>query len=268
VNSMADPKSRYGKLWSRRELILALFLYCQIPFNHTNSRNNEVKRLATDIGRTPGSVARKLGNFGSFDPLLAAKGIKGLIHAGKGDREVWDEYNGHWDKLVKDTNSLVLEADRFSNETNQVNAFDLESNIVRPQGPTSEYRNILTRRYQSFFRRAVLSSYNFSCCICGLDLPELLIASHILPWSENDEARTDPRNGLCLCAIHDKAFDSGLISVDTEHKIQFSNIIKKSQNKYVGVFLLEFEGKSIQLPHRFSPDPKYLSWHLSNRFLS
>jgi hypothetical protein len=263
-----DRKGIYGKLWSRQELILALYLYCQIPFSHAHARNVEVKRLATILGRTPSAVARKLGNFGSFDPLLAAKGIKGLIHAGKGDQEVWEEYYGSWSNLVVDSNAALSELAFAPEAIEEVTDEGQEPVIAQPIGPTSEYRTIITRRFQSFFRRAVLSSYRSSCCICGLDLLNLLIASHILPWSEREESRTDPRNGLCLCALHDRAFDSGLVSVDTDLIIHLSHIITRSHNTRVRDFFFEYEGRQIEKPYRFSPDPVYLSWHFSNRFVA
>jgi putative restriction endonuclease len=52
------------------------------------------------------------------------------------------------------------------------------------------------------------------CCISGINVPRLLVASHIKPWSEFPEERLDPRNGLCLSSIHDAAFDAGLITLD------------------------------------------------------
>ncbi len=82
-------QSKYNTAWSREELVLALYLYCQIPFAKTKANNPEVIQLAGVLGRTPSSVARKLGNFGAFDPLLAQKGISGLTHFSKADREVW-----------------------------------------------------------------------------------------------------------------------------------------------------------------------------------
>jgi putative restriction endonuclease len=67
-------ENKYGTLWTRDEQILALYLYCQIPFKKTKANNPEVIKLANLLGRTPSSVARKLGNFGAFDPRLAAQG--------------------------------------------------------------------------------------------------------------------------------------------------------------------------------------------------
>ena len=68
---MSDIRTeKYGAPWEREELILAFELYCRIPFSKTKRNNPAVIELAKLIGRTASSVARKLGNFGSFDPML------------------------------------------------------------------------------------------------------------------------------------------------------------------------------------------------------
>ena len=66
-----------GQPWTREQLILAFELYCRIPFQRTKASDPRVKELAAILGRTPASVARKLGNFGAFDPQLAARDISG-----------------------------------------------------------------------------------------------------------------------------------------------------------------------------------------------
>jgi len=261
---MIGTNSKYGTSWSRDELILALYLYCQIPFARTKANNPEVIRLATLLGRTPSSVARKLGNFGAFDPLLAKDGISGLTHFSKMDREIWSEFYGRWDTLVADSQRLLL--------TLPAEIVPLEQEempiISRPDGPTERLATVLTRLCQSFFRKAILSSYESSCCICRLDLPPLLVASHIVPWSANKESRSDPENGLCLCALHDKAFDRGLISLKTSLEIMVSPTIKSSKSEFAKYTLQEFQDKRMTMPRRFPPKPEYLQWHQENIFLS
>lgn len=71
---------------------------------------------------------------------------------------------------------------------------------------------------QNYFRNAVLSAYESRCCMTGISVPEFLIASHIKPWKSSDDKKekANPRNGLCLNALHDKAFDLGFITVDKD----------------------------------------------------
>ncbi|MHB9026445.1 MAG: HNH endonuclease [Armatimonadota bacterium] len=181
----------YGTQWSRDELILAFDLYCRIPFNKTKASNPEVIQLARLLKRSAASVARKLGNYGSFDPELQKRDISGLQHTSKLDREVWEEFNSDW-------NRLVLEANRLRDAINigniSITHSESESNVQYPEGASEKEGTRKNRIHQAFFRAAVLSSYGESCCITGLKIKECLVASHIIPWSVSDQYRADPHN--------------------------------------------------------------------------
>lgn len=266
--STVQTDTKYGSAWGRDELILALYLYCQIPFAQTKANNPEVVKLAQRLGRTPSSVARKLGNFGAFDPLLAAKGITGLVHYSKADKDIWHEFYGRWDALVDESERLT---DGESEEAELLPDTGAESILlpvlVQPTSPTTQPRFVMTRTHQSFFRRAVLASYGNRCCLCGIELKPLLIGSHIKPWSAaSEEERTDPENGLCLCVLHDKAYDRGLLSVTTDYQVIVSPVIKKSTVKFTQLTLAEFDKQPIQMPSRFAPKPEYLQWHWEKVF--
>jgi putative restriction endonuclease len=259
---------KFGFPWSRDELILALYLYCQIPFAKTKASNEDVQQLAHLIGRTPASVARKLGNFGAFDPLLSQQGISGLTHYSKADKEIWDEFSGRWNALVEESRRLLTSGIRVEKHTLAItSSFNSDRVIIRPlEGTTERSRMVKNRLFQSFFRRAVLSSYGSICCICGLDLSPLLVASHIIPWAARQDTRTDPQNGLCLCALHDKAFDRGLLSVDTNFSVIVSPIVEVSHTPMVHTTFLSFQNQQIRLPIRFVPRQEYLQWHIDNIF--
>lgn len=259
--------SKYGSAWGHDELLLALYLYCQIPFAQTKASNPEVVKLAQVLGRTPSSVARKLGNFGAFDPLLAAKGIVGLVHYSKADKDIWHEFYGRWDALVDASEQLTdmvsVEVEPTEPEAGPVPL----PTLVMPTGPTSQPRLVMTRLHQSFFRRAVLASYGNRCCLCGMELTPLLVGSHIKPWAAaSEEERTNPENGLCLCVLHDKAYDRGLLSVTTDYEVIVSSIIKKSPVKFTRLTLTEFDKQPVQLPSRFAPKSEYLLWHREHVF--
>ncbi len=261
---MVDTQDKYGALWSHDELVLVLYLYCQIPFGLTHHGNADVQALASALGRTPSSVARKLGNFGAFDPVLASRGISGLTHVSKADRAIWNEYYGRWDSLV-DESRVLLENKKGANDF-----FHAEDDATEPPseylGQTEGTKFLSVRLCQAFFRRAVLSSYNKTCCVCGLDIPTLLTASHIIPWSENEQLRADPENGLCLCALHDRAYDRGIITVSDALRINVSSLAASSKAPVTDQALLRYEGQPISLPYRFAPKVEYLSWHLANSF--
>lgn len=259
--SQESQGEKYGTKWGREESILAFHLYCQVPFAKTKADNPVVIRLAELIGRTPGSVARKLGNFGAFDPLLQSRGISGLIHASRDDRAIWDEFQGNWEILVEVADNIFRSLRTDSLEDSQLVAPD------RPQDRPTEQRVIRMQRLcQSFFRRTILASYDNTCCICGIDVPRLLVASHIVPWAVREDCRTSPENGLCLCAIHDRAFDTGLIAINATSRIVVSRFLSRSRSKAVNDHLLSYTGTPLKMPRRFPPLMEHLDWHLQNIF--
>lgn len=84
--------SQYGRKWTRDETILALGLYFQIPFAKISSRNQEIRKLAQLMKRSPASLSMKMDNLGRFDETLAQKGISGLKNGSKSEKEIWDEF--------------------------------------------------------------------------------------------------------------------------------------------------------------------------------
>jgi putative restriction endonuclease len=242
--------------WTRDELLLAINLYCQIPFGRIHSRNPQIIELAKILNRAPGAVSWKLVNFAHIDPSLNRTGAS---HVSKLDREVWAEFFNDWDSLVFQSECLfhdsrknlqgVSEYDKFPDKTGK----DIE-------------RKVRVRINQDFFRRMILSSYNERCCLTGLSIPELLVASHIKPWAIDEKNRTNPQNGLCLNALHDKAFDRGLISLSNDYHIIVSKKVKKINNEPEKQLLLNFEDKKITLPKRFLPNKKFLAFHRNNIF--
>jgi putative restriction endonuclease len=262
---MNTSSEKYGTVWSREETILALYLYCQLPFAKTKRTTPQVIELANAIRRTPSAVARKLGNFGAFDESLAERGITGLTHYSKLDQEIWNEFSLDWDKLVNVAHELMANY-KLTEEVwlEEVANFAPEN---KPLPVTEVETTIIARKGQSFFRRAVLSSYNQKCCICGLDLRQLLIASHIVPWSIRKETRLDPQNGLSLCVLHDKLFDTGLLTLDETFRVQISPRISLSTSIATKNMIVAYQDKTISFPTRFIPKHEYLLWHHQNRFI-
>ncbi|MBQ1289786.1 MAG: HNH endonuclease [Lachnospiraceae bacterium] len=114
---------------------------------------------------------------------------------------------------------------------------------------------------QAFFREAVLSSYGNRCCITGISEVPLLVASHIKPWKDSDTKteRTNPSNGLCLNALHDKAFDRGLITVLPDLSIRVSS--KLTGQDSGTLWLRQCNKTSIEKPRRFMPGKEFLEYH-------
>jgi len=238
--------------WTREELIVAFNLYCRTPFGRIHNRNPEIIETAEAIGRSPSALSWKLANFSRFDPSVTGRKLVGATHGSSLDRQVWEEFSANWNELAYESEKLrvkflgVLVEDKYSE------AF--------PEGRDRE-SSVKVRVNQGFFRSMILATYEGRCCLTGLAIPELLNASHIVPWRVDKKNRTNPRNGLCLNALHDKAFDRGLISVDEDFRILVSPAVKRAKSDSHGELLLQYEGGKIQMPHHFLPDPAFLAYH-------
>jgi putative restriction endonuclease len=250
-------------LWTREQSILAINLYCKLPFGKMHKTNPSIIELAQLIGRSPDAVARKLGNFASLDPTLQARGIKGLENISKLDKEIWNEFYNNWEEALLESEVLMAQTQNTTIE--KLNDIDL-ANL--PKEGLEKQRLIKTRVNQSIFRKIVLATYNNTCCITGISTPQLLIASHISPWSIDESNRMNPMNGLALNALHDKAFDAGLITIDADtYKVRIS---KKLKSKRVSMSIqqnfLDYEGKEMILPDKFLPDRTFLKRHNTDMF--
>ncbi|MFD0795504.1 HNH endonuclease [Mucilaginibacter litoreus] len=244
-------------LWTKEELLLTVNLYSKIRFGQMHASNKDVRELAAIIGRSPSAVARKLGNFASFDPKLQARGVKGLENVSKLDKQIWQEYTNNWDELFIESEQLLAQKKNTTIEAlNPTEQYEQDVLLGR-----EELRPILVRLNQTVFRKMVLSNFNYKCCITGIDQPELLIASHILPWSEDAGNRLNPRNGLSLNALHDKAFERGLITISEDLKIKVSSILLNSSVPSICDNFIAFNGKNLIQPKKFSPEAAFLRRH-------
>jgi len=129
-------------------------------------------------------------------------------------------------------------------------------------------REVKVRTNQNVFRKIILDIYNQSCCITGLNIPEINRASHIVPWSENKTIRLDPTNGLCLSATYDAAFDKHLISLDDDYRIITSKNIKDYYtSNSVNEYFIKKQGMQINLPNTFKPNKTFLEVNRNNCYL-
>lgn len=242
--------------WTKEQTIVAFNVYCKIPFKNSSKNNPIVIKYANLIGRTPSALNMKIGNLGRLDPELKKRGITGLVNGSKLEEDIWKEFHGNWDELAFESEKILAE----------LQGKDIET-AFRDKIPEGKDRiqSIKIRVNQSFFRNSVLSAYNNKCCITGINVPQLLIASHIVPWKENVE-RTNPKNGLSLNALHDKAFDKGYITIDEEYKVIVSNEVLSSKNQGLIECLVKYNNRPIELPDKFFPSQDFLEFHRTNIF--
>ncbi len=249
-----------GKGWSRDELLVAFRLYCRTPFGKLHQHNPEIIELARLIGRTPSAVGMKACNFASLDPAQQTRGIRALPNLSNADRALWSEFEQNSEAIAAEAEAAY---ERISGVAVPVEVEEIEI----PEGPTEVERMVRARRVQGFFRSTVLNSYDYRCALTGITVVQLLNASHIIPWHADPQRRADPRNGLCLNVLHDRAFDRGLISFDEDWRLVLSARLRASNPTPMHrSALLDFEGQPLQPPDRFKPDPVAMAYHREHVF--
>lgn len=250
-------------LWTREELILAFNLYIKLPFGKMNKSTYEVINLANLLDRTPSSISMRLGNFASVDPYHQQRGVGGLKGGMNQVKPIWDEFFHNQEKLVFQSEQILAKMQRTTIETKYR---DILSDIKDLKGETI-IREVKTRVNQSVFRQMVLANYETKCAITGIDIPQILLASHIIPWSKNENERLNPENGICLSALYDKAFDKGLIGINTNYEIILSNELKKKKDStfFANNFGL-IEKQKINKPVGYFPRKEFLEYHLDTIF--
>lgn len=250
---MANP------LWTKDEMILVLNLYLKMPFGKMHAGNTDVIKTAHLIGRTPNAVALRLVNYASFDPQLKQRGILGMSHGGKRCEEYWNEFADDPERLLYESERILAQYEGTSVEKKfEKELRDIPSDII---GDT-KIRQVRTRVNQNVFRQIILANYDYKCALSGIDIPELLVASHIIPWSENKKERLNPENGICLSSLYDKAFDQGLIGFDNSCKVLFSERLFSNVGKdYFDKYFLPIYGKSLAETKKYAISPLFLEWH-------
>jgi len=251
--------------WTRQQLLVAFYLYTtELTFGQCHARNSLIIKYAELIGRTPNALAMKLCNIASLDPVIVNSGRKGLTGASVADRAMWQEMQADW-------TTFFAVAEAVIEDLNVTGTLD-EVDEIRDQTAPDYYGNdrrteTNVRVGQGSFRRAVLSAYANRCCISGLSHPRLLVASHIVPWREDEENRLNPHNGLALSMLHDKAFDIGLITVDEKLRVVVSDHDWPEDDEFVQQSLVSYHGQPLNQPEKFMPQQAFLEHHRENIFL-
>jgi predicted restriction endonuclease len=256
--------------------MVAMNLYCKLPFGQLRHGNLLVVEVAEKLGRTPSSLSMKLCNLASLDPYHQARGIKGLSGASRADRAIWEEFNADWGRLGTESEEKLQVLLSLPNEEGQevgttssrgerTSVVTMPQNV--PTGPSEDIASVKVRLGQSFFRKSVLASYNCRCCITGIPIPELLVASHIMPWGKYPEHRQNPQNGLCLAQTQDAAFDKGLVTFDENYRLVLSSNLREFlPNEALARNFFDYEGKRIEMPDKFLPDEGFMVEHRDRIF--
>ncbi|MBC7603661.1 MAG: HNH endonuclease [Ramlibacter sp.] len=248
--------------WTREHLLPVLHLYTELPFGQLHGRNPCIQQLADWLGRTHNSVAMKLVNLSSLDPAITSTGRSGLPGASKLDKAVWAEFQTDWDATAVAASQAYerLAIEHRVVPAPELTAFEVEKPIFGDGITRPAWTQVRTN--QARFRRSVLANYAGRCCISGLAVQGLLVASHIVPWSEDSRNRLNPQNGLCLSALHDRAFDLGMITITRDYRVRMSHSIPTSTaDPFLLDSLVRFDGAEIRMPIRYRPDLAFLDAH-------
>ncbi len=219
------------------------------------------------LGRTHSSVAMKLVNFASLDPKITETGRRGLSGASKLDRSVWNEFSADW---TQEVTKAEREWERHIDQSENLGVAETITpfSFERYQGASTVERVVEQRVGQNFFRRAVLANFDNRCCVTGIAEPQLLNASHILPWNFDVEHRHNPANGLAMSATFDRAFDRGLIAFDENRRIMLSRRLASHPDHTTRNHFSAYLGQEMADARRFEPSSEFLAWHRTNIFRS
>jgi predicted restriction endonuclease len=128
------------------------------------------------------------------------------------------------------------------------------------QGITETEKETLvnSRIGRNVLREGILEIYNNSCAMCAINDSKLLRASHISKWSEDINNRLNPNNVLCLCGLHDLAFENGIIFITDNYEIKIN-----SKSSEVSTLLKNITPRKLKLPSKkeFFPDKNLLKKH-------
>lgn len=193
---------------------------------------------------------------------MKERGIIGLIHGAKMEEDVWNEFYGNPELLAFESEKIIAQISNQSIEDSTAIQID-----DLPQG--IERTAIIRQRVnQSFFRSAVMSAYNFKCCISGVNAPQLVEACHIVDWSEDPNNRTNPKNGLCMNSFFHKAYDKYLLAISPDLLIIVSEeLFQSATEESFFNYLKEINGRKILMPDKFFPQRELLALHY-NKFIN
>ena len=158
---------------------------------------------------------------------------------------------------------------------NETNPQIISARLIKYFDLTKEGEDVTSeskrRRGQDYFRRMILSIYGGRCALTGIDIPQVLLASHIIPWKvkSHKKERLNPCNGICLSALYDKAFDKGLITFSPDdYTVVLSSALRENETKdYYDQHFGCIVGRKLTLPTEYLPDREFLAYHNKKVFV-
>ncbi|PFR17447.1 HNH endonuclease [Bacillus cereus] len=162
-------------------------------------------------------------------------------------------------ELISDLNIYEKKNEQLELSVDEVRR--TENNTLIPVISETESEVKATIRIgQQKFRKALMELWNGKCALCGINLPELLRASHSKPWKDSTSMeRLNSYNGVLLCCNHDALYDKGFITFDGQGRLHISPLVVETD--YL-IFGLRPKAKI-----EIHPENKlYFKWHKRNIF--
>ena len=232
--------------WSRQETLMALAFYLcpPLPRKNWDDSDAEIQLLAREIGRTESAVCFKIANLKACDPNQTGLGFTNT--AGM-DRQVINEYLADPDETISEA---MWELEQIGIQISYDSEIESPGSSRPPTEKelgTERIEQVRKRVNQDYFRSVLLANYGGTCCLTGIDIPALLTASHIKPWAAaTPSKRLMSSNVLLLNALHDRAFDRGLITLDDRYRVVVSSRVPHTPTN--DQWLYAFDGRKIALP--------------------
>jgi len=251
--------------WTQEDIIIAYALYCVTPLNKIRTNNPIIQKAAEKIGHSVSSLTMRMLNFMSVDP---DSDKTGCAHVAKADKEIFENFKHDWFTLSCKAEEYLGFELFYNNDSTTPLSEKLPINGSKPISSLDERNR--TNKERNIFRTEIIAAYDGKCCITGVNIPELLIASHIKDFSKSpDFQRIAPTNGLLMNTFHDSLFDKGFITVLPDYTIKLSGTLKKRSdinNEFNKRWIFGIENTKINLPPRFQPDKQCLEWHNKYKF--
>ncbi len=195
-----------------------------------------------------GDMEFKRGNRALRDHLLNGKRVFLFEQYGKGSVRFVDEVEvidwGFFDALDRE-GSLRIGIKFFFKRKHAILPYEITrlpeqmtiaDSILPPEYSTQQQRFVNTRVGQGAYRKRIIHRWEYECAVTGFNHLEVLVASHIVPWSQADDVeRLDVHNGILLSPTYDALFDRHLVTFEDSGKIILSNRIEPQAFKKIGV---------------------------------
>lgn len=216
-----------------------------------------ISALTDDVGRAVVAYLRAPGHGLFFDPLLnhdawvQPKPLASSIVTSLD--QLFEKLQAHFPATAyRDAAAEALETDQ-----DEVDAFLQKIDEGSFEVPDITATVKVRGSAQKAFAAAVKANYGYQCAITGISSRDFLVASHIVPWSEDQTIRLDPTNGICLSLLVDRAFENGQLLIGDDLKIHI-NWSLIGTDEALEKLLSPYDGQILRKPGQGGPNPSYL----------